>query len=241
MAQRLSGSVLVAAALALGCARPYYLAPDAPPGSELSTLLVLPLNFERTPPDTWTDGLERLSEQLRAYLSSTGRHVERVELSEVLPVWQEAVDSVGGLLGPGARFDAARYEAARTQLARRLASGRDVDAVVLPSVLSRIAQADGRSHLRWDGVVRRIPLEAGDPEIEPPGLAGSFEASSLRVSVFDPWGERLFERVRGLEPLESVRFDGTRLRYAERSDLFRDEALLQEEVRLVFEPLIEAP
>lgn len=230
----------LAALAVVGCARPYYLAPDAPPGRQLSTLLVLPFNFDQTPPDTWAAGLDRLSEQVGSYLAATGRRVERVGPTEVLPVWQEALDSVGGLLGPGGVFDPGRYEAARAQLTRRLAAGRGADAVVLPSVITRLAQVDSRSQLKWDGVTRRIPLEihGAEPDLR---LSGSFRASSLRVTVFDPQGRRLFERIRGLEPLEVVTLDGTDTVYAERSDLFRDEALLHREVRVVFEPFIERP
>jgi hypothetical protein len=224
-------------ALALGCAKPYFLAPDAPPGDELRTLLVLPVNFERVTPRSWTGGLDSITHQVHAYLLGTGRVVRAAPVRDVIRDWNEATRAVGGLRDARGRVEPARYHYARMELVRRVAARSDADAVVWPTVGGRVAKGSAQEGLAWDGVEREVPVETGGG---PPryDVQGEFQVASLEVAVFGRDGRLLYEHARGLEPLESLLLGPRRFWVQDRREPFEDAALLNDQVRAAFEPFL---
>lgn len=237
---RVTGAVAwLVLVLALGCAKPYFLAPDAPPGQELRTLLVLPVNFDRVTPRSWTDGLDSITHQVHAYLLGTGRVVRAVPIRDVIADWNEATRSAGGLRDAQGRVAPERYHYARVELVRRVAARSDADAVVWPAVGGRVAKGSAKEGLAWDGVKRDVPVETGGG---PPryDVQGDFQVASLEVAVFGRDGRLLFQHVRGLEPLESLLLGNRRFWVQDRAEPFDDATLLNDQVRAAFEPLLAA-
>jgi hypothetical protein len=111
------GAAVLALALsaALGCTKPYYAGPGAPRASELQTFLLLPVNYEVVPPNSWVDGIERVQSLVRAHLEANGHDVRGRSLSAVLETWTSAVRKTGGLEDPQGEIDLARYRAARAR------------------------------------------------------------------------------------------------------------------------------
>ncbi len=61
-----------------------YVAEVGPAASEIETILLLPLNFDTTPPNKLVRGTTMLEQQVGTYLENTGREVRRVRLGEVI-------------------------------------------------------------------------------------------------------------------------------------------------------------
>jgi len=227
--------------LALACAHPYFTASDAPRGDALRTLQVLPLNFEFAPPSEWLEGIARVQALVQSRLEASGHSVRPVPMRTVLELWSSALREVGGVTAAVDPFQEPRYRQARVLLAERLLADGDADAVVMPTLVPRTAEIEGRT-LLWDGVKRKLEVESVDATVDRKYTqTPNARVASLRISVFDRKGELLFERLRGLEPLVWIRVERGHYRVEDRTKLFQDEALLSDEVRTAFEPFLVAP
>lgn len=222
-----------------------WVAEDAPPPAEIQAILVVPMNFDMTPPPELQRGTELVQAEVRAYLASTGREVRRASMYDVVRHWRELAEEAGGFTSDDGELLGAELEAAREELARRLAEPTGVDTVAMPTLLIREGYYSG-TWMRWDGVSRKVPVQA-DSLMEAQSIAGKGEATSLRMSLYAPDGSKFFERYAGLEPLLAWRMSGFgtaqggRIEGKPRRDLFREPEIIEDAVRLSLEPLIEPP
>ena len=239
--RRLVACTAVATSLA-GCASfaPYFLDRDAPKASELRSSLLLPFNFDLAPAPQFVQGTEILEEKMVRFLADSGLQVHRLALSATLEEWSLSLKEVGGIeSGRPGQLDPERHEAARAALVRRVLALQAADAVVLPTVLAREAHYSGQK-LHWDGVWRDAPIDMGGTTRALAYLDGSEFATSLRVSVYDRSGNKIFERYAGLEPIARYETKQDRWRRVLRTDLFEDDEILDSGVRMAFDPWIEA-
>lgn len=229
----------LAVLLLLGCAKPYVLSESAPPVSDVDRVLLLPLNFDYPPPNSWVDGLSVMQDAMAAHLTAADVEVDRLALRDTLKAWSAAVRSVGGLEGADGQVSDERHAAARRMLARALLDESGADLLVAPTILIRGAEADGRK-LRWDRRTADVEMRFGQRYGGGPVTSsGSMRALSLRVTLLDPQGQVVFERIQGLEPLDELYIDGKQAQILERWDLFEDEWLNEDTVRTAFEPYLE--
>jgi len=121
------------------------------------------------------------------------------------------------------------------------AEGERFDALVIPYLTVRPGVVNGQS-VSWDGVTRRLPLEYRNRDSMFLVVRRGIQApcTSLRVIAYDARGNRLFERLGGLEVANRMRIedDGRRRSWSERSDLFRDPQALRDGVQVALAPLL---
>lgn len=226
----------------LACAlfEPYFLARDAPRANELRTLLVLPANFDHTPKAELVRGTEIVEDKIVHYLSEAGFDVRQLHLSAVTEDWRASQKEVGGIKARRGRIDEKRYESARSSLVRRALERQPADAAIVPTLLLREASYRG-FEASWDGVTREVSIDTGGTTRSVLLMRGKDLAISLRITVYDRSGRRVFERYAGLEPIARYETAQNHWKRAVRSDLFGDEEILDSGVRMAFAPWIEAP
>jgi hypothetical protein len=223
-----------------------YLVEDAPRGVEIRTVLLVPMNFDATPPTELVHGVEILDRKVARYVEDSGRRVQRASLADVMHEWQKLAGEVGGFVDAnGSVILDERVEWARGELARRLAADRACDVVLMPSLLVRPGWYSGIK-LRWDGVTRIVPIDLEPGSfMETQSIAGQGLGTSLRMTGYTPGGDKFFERFAGLEPVDRFEMGGfgtTRggyVRSSRRDDLFEDTEILDEGIAMGFASLIE--
>ena len=196
--------LLAASTFALGCsvfAPPFHLSDGAPMGSDFDRLVLLPMNFDHSPRPALAPGVELVGERIRSYLEATGYEVVVPRMSATLALWQECAAHVGGIADEsGKELDGERYERARSELVRRTLESIPADGVIAATVMVRKGRYFGKT-LRWDGVARPVSIDMGNTNRSIHSLRGKGEGTSLRTSIFDREGGKLFERYVGLEPI----------------------------------------
>ncbi len=234
--------IVIAASSCAGNSYEAFIAPGHEGAPAARTLLVAPMNFDSALPDHLLEAAELAHRGVIAYLGDAGRNVATVRLSEIGPVWKLSARSVGGIADGGGRPDMERWEAALGELARRLAATRELDAVVLPSLIIRAARYHG-TRVLWDGVSRGqgIDFSEGPEGFRPEKMTGNVEALSLWLRVFSASGEKIFENFGGLEPLTRPKVVGRRFYVEPRGDLLMDSAVLRDGIGVAFAPYLPEP
>ncbi len=231
---------VAAFAALLACGGPYHLASDAPKSRDLERLVLLPLNFESAPNPVIAPGTELVREKIRSYLEGMGYEVLEPRMSTTLALWRKCTEDVGGIdEKQGRELSTDRFELARSDLVRRTFESLPADGAVAGTVMLREGRYSGRS-LHWDDVTRpvRVDNESNYPVL---ALRGKGVGISLRTTVFDRQGRKVFERTVGLEVVTRYEADHSRLRSITRTDLFQDAALLEDSISLSFRPWLDAP
>lgn len=236
---RVCATLVTAGLLISGCSlgpRPYHLAEDASRSSEFRQLSLLPMNVDRTPIPTLAPGAELIGGRIRSHLEAKGFQVVAPPMSKTLEIWKKCVEDVGGLTDEsGEKLDPERYARARSELARRMLESYPADGVIASAVVLRPARYSG-DKLAWDGVRRPALVDISETNLAMIQLGGQELGISLRTSVFDREGRNIFERYVGLEVLRRYRVKEGRMLVTTRSDLFQDEAIIEQGVTLSFEP-----
>ncbi len=237
-------ALLTAIALALdSCAliSSHYLAADAPKSSDFGRVVLLPMNYDSSPRPEFAAGVEQVGEQMRRFLEASGYEVIMPRMSDTLVLWKASSEEVGGILQlDGKSLDEERYESARSDLVRRMLDSFPADGVVSGSVMVREGRYRGLT-LRWDGVTRPVPVNKERSVRSGFNIRGKAEGTSLRTTVFDRVGNRIFERYVGLEPLDGFKMGNLGYEVRRRKDLFLDEALLLEAIAISFQPWLVQP
>jgi len=223
--------IIVLSSLLGACAtQDSYIAEGWDASPQARSVLVVPTNFDLTPPTEFLLGVNMTTDAVCERFERSGRNVERVSLGEVFEALGGAADGVDPARGadPSLR---------RSAVARVLAAAHDADLVVMPSVVIRDAKVRGRN-FAWDGVSR--PYLDGElaPGYLGVGLKGDRVVSSARIVAFDREGTRVFEGYGGLEPMVWLELDGDRYRYGLRQDLFRDAAVVERGVGIALRRLL---
>lgn len=234
---------LIVALGSFSCAafRDYYLDPAGPTPPEVGEVLVLPLNFDSTPAPVLATGVDLMLEMVTGHLEDEGLVVGTLRLSTVTGYWKEETEKLGGVANKeSGKLDEERYETARAAVARRALEQSGAAVVVVPTLLIRKARFFGRT-VMWDGVTRPVVFEF--TEAAPSDLTprGEDAATSLRITIYDRSGRRIFERCAGLETAIRYVLKSKTYQRVPRNDLFRDPALLDEGVRLAFVPWLANP
>jgi len=222
----------------VGCATPPERAPLGPP----RTLVLAPTRTDARLAERFEPGARRLDELIGRLLWEQDNVVYAPPRDEFLALWRAASQSVLLADGPSADVDAARYDAAVLALVDALhARGERFDALILPQLTLRPGSVQGHA-VMWDGVTRRLPFAQRNHD---PGFLLSRRGvqapcTSLRVIAYSDRGERLFERIGGLEVAKQVSYErnGSGGRWTDRDDLFADSHALRDGVEVALQPLL---
>lgn len=237
-------ALTVAITLALtftACSSTYMLSSDAPKSGDLKRIVLLPINFDSSPPPLIAPGVEVMGERILLFLEARGYEVVLPRMSTTLALWKACTRDVGGISKQGGKgLDIDRYNEARSHLVRRTLESVSADAVVAVTVMVREGRYTG-TKLRWDGVSREVPINTEATTHAVMMLRGEAAGTTLRTSVFDAKGRLIFQRYVGLEPVNAYKIVGNKYRPIIRKDLFQDEPLLEEAVALSFEPWMSPP
>lgn len=216
------------------------------------TLIVAPLNFNQTLPEALAPGIPVLQAEIESFLEARGARVVAPPLAEFHDSWLASARDLGSLYDQAGSFDPDRFDQAAASLARAYAARIGTfDALILPYLdVTHVTIRGGNAS--WDGVRRRVRIRyrenAGDNAGSMLSLGGiDTPCTSLRVLAYVPSGARLFEQRRGLEVLHHYRVDLSSaadtnlgaMQVLPRDDLFRDQRLLNDAVRIAFEPLFD--
>jgi hypothetical protein len=229
--------VLVGAWLG-GCASQ----PDAAPIPKPRVVLLAPTRFDPRLEQRLEPGVAIVDELLGNVLWADDVEVHRARGHAFRDTWLAAEQGAAVLRvsSDGAALD--RHDGTVRALVQSLqAEGERFDALVIPYLTVRPGVVTGHS-VHWDGVTRRLPLEYRHRDsmflVARRGLQAP--CTSLRVIAYDARGNRLFERLGGLEVAKRMRIedDGRRRSWSERSDLFQDPQVLRDGVQIALRPLL---
>jgi hypothetical protein len=232
----------IAAGLLSACLAGCVTHPDALPGPKPRAVLIAPTSVDQRLPEPLRAGVPLLQQMISQMLWAQDLRVDAPTLPEFAALWEEAERAAavaGGLADGGA---APRRDVAVRELLDGLrARGERFDALLVPYLTVRPGVVTGQS-VSWDGVTRRLPLEYRHRDVRFLVVRRRVEApcTSLGVVAYDARGERLFERIGGLEVAKRmwVSDDGHRRRWEDREDLFQDQRALQSGVEVALEPLL---
>lgn len=189
---RVACGVLIAA---LACAvrvpeHPYELAPGSGEGHSGKRILLAPINALSPIPAELGPGAERVFAELRSQLASRRNSVQLLEGQRLQ---RAALATRGGESADALSVEsAALLPSAVRDLLQPAGDRMPAELLLIPDVLIRSAALSGRM-ARWDGVRRLMP--------SPGTWTGNWTAASLRIRIFAPDGERVFEGLGGLELL----------------------------------------
>jgi hypothetical protein len=225
---------------------PYTLATGHAGAPGVQTLALLPLNLVIALPSELESPVERVSDQIEAYLKERGKGVLTLGMYDSRQRWVAAV-SQAKQAGPKSDF-----ETAAKILVESLRERQAFDALVMPSLVYRNASMQGGSRSAvWDGVKRQLKV-IGEKHMHTDiylmnSFHGKISAVSLHLLVYDAQGQRVFERFGGLDLAHEADVSGSdfgtgsgwQLRV--RPDALEDAAALREGVRIAFTPYLPPP
>ena len=215
--------------------------PDALPGPKPRAVLVAPTSVDTRLAEPLRAGAPQIHRMIAQLLWAQDVEVAAPALPEFSALWQDASRAAAaGISDEGA--SALREDlAVRALLDGLRARGERFDALLVPYLTVRPGVVNGQSVL-WDGVARRLPLDYRNRDAFFLVVRRRVEApcTSLGVIAYDARGERLFERIGGLEVAKRmwVSDDGHRRRWEDRDDLFQDERALRSGVEVALQPLL---
>jgi hypothetical protein len=227
------GGLLVA--FLAGCAT----SPTALPIPKPRAVLVAPTTVDTLMPSELRSGAPIVQQMIGQLLWEQDMQVNAPPLPEFYELWREAADTTAAqpLVAGGDVRDAA----VRVLLDGLRARGENFDALLVPYLTIRPGTVTGQS-VSWDGVARRLPLSYKNHDaaflVARRGVYAS--CTSLGVVAYGPHGERLFERIGGLEVAKRmwVSDDGHRRGWNDREDLFQDQKALRSGVAQALQPLL---
>jgi len=193
-------------------------------------IVVLPTNFDATPPNYLAPGTERLTQVVAKRIEDSGRTVVRVPPSGALAAARQSLRD----LGLNKKY---RPKKVRPHLSQNLASQHSADLVIISTVVVRDAEGAGSS-VSWDGAEQqfwshKLPARISATK-RPKGIA-----LSLHVLGFDARGEPVFEAYGGLELAYAVRMVGRdTYRVTQRDKLLEDAGVLSAGVERAFSDLL---
>jgi len=236
-----AAAAVLAAALATSCGhgsqmygRHYQLLPGEH-GRNVERALIVPVNLVPNLPVGLLGHTAEVSDEIAAYLTSHGIEVVPTEEETARQLWTECFEQ--SRPRDGDPDPAAAANAFVRQLRERTA----FDVLVVPTLVYRKGRLrDGR--VRWDGVVRALPVVGGSNAKSPiRRKTGEVAGVSLHVIVFDEQGTEVFHGVGGLDVAHTAVYIPSRggwyLRH--REDPFTEPAHVREGVELAFEPYLE--
>jgi len=228
------GGLLVA--FLAGCAT----SPTALPIPKPQSVLLAPTTVDTMLPSELRSGAPIVHQMIGQLLWEQDMRVNAPPLPQFDELWREAGDAMGAqpaLVTGGAVSDVA----VRALLDGLRAHGENFDALLVPYLTIRPGTVTGES-VMWDGVARRLPLSYKNRDVAYLVARRGVYASctSLGVVAYGPHGERLFERIGGLEVAKRmwVSDDGHRRGWNDREDLFQDQAALRSGVKEALYPLL---
>lgn len=114
----------------------------------------------------------------------------------------------------------------------------DADGVLKSSVVMRPGKS-GRSSAYWDGVKREFQMDvSGEQHVDMLHMTGMSSGTSLRVTIYGADGKRIFQNFGGLELTHRYEVRDMRYYSIQRDDLFMDATILEDGLRVAFEPYI---
>ena len=232
---------VLAAALVTSCGhgsqlygRHYQLLPGEH-GRNVERALVVPVNLMPNLPVGLLGHTAEVSDEIAAYLASHGIEVVPTEEETARQLWIDCFEE--SRPGDGGPDPASAANAFVRQLREREA----FDVLIVPTLVYRKGRLrDGR--VRWDGVVRTLPVVGGSDAKSPIHReTGKVAGVSLHVIVFDEQGTEVFHGVGGLDVAHTAEYMASRGRWylRHREDPFTEPAHVREGVELAFEPYFE--
>lgn len=230
-----------------GTPKDLFLTETLPPVDQIKTAVLMPLNFDHTANASLQDGLKKLQLELATQLNAAGIETIEPRMSTVMGTWRMLVKQANGesstsntaLSGPN-------YLAAREELAKRMLKAHPADMVVMPTLLFREGRYSG-TRLKWDSVKRPVVMTERATGASTAMIKGKDRATSVRITLFDREGHRVFERHGGIEPMtrysmnDAFYFSEFQMKSKLRDDLFEDPWMITDGVRIALEPWLVVP
>jgi len=225
-------SVGLLVAVLAGCAT----SPTALPIPKPHAVLLAPTTVDTLMASDLRSGAPIVHQMIGQLLWEQDMQVNAPPLPEFYELWRQAAETTGSEAAPVPL--AVNDVAVRMLLDGLRARGENFDALLVPYLTVRRGTVTGES-VRWDGVARRLPFsyQNRDPFlVAQRGVSAA--CTSLGVIAYGPHGERLFERIGGLEVAKRMWVDGHRRGWNDRDDLFQDENALRSGVKEALYPLL---
>ena len=219
----------------LGCAT----SPAALPVPKPRAVLLAPTSVDLLLAEDLRSGAPIVHDLIGRLLWEQDVQVNAPPLPEFYELWREAALQAGA--DSESAGAAAHDVAVRALLDSLRARGENFDALLIPYLTVRPGTVTGQS-VMWDGVARRLPLLYKNRDaaflVARRGVYTS--CTSLGVVAYGAHGERLFERIGGLEVAKRmwVSDDGHRRGWNDREDLFQDAKALRSGVEEALQPLL---
>lgn len=221
---------------------------EMPGEGELPVLLFLPLNVSVVMPSEMSARSSLVQEALEAYLTEQPYRLKTIAFQAARGLWLASIRTAR----TGDKGARASYDDAARVFVQELAKHAEFDHVIAPSLYLREAPVV-RGIGEWDGVRRTLKVEAEGAENRKRVAAVPFEgvapAASLHVAVFDGEGEKLQEKLGGLDLIARVfvprkpdaETGAPAVDFLPREDSFGDPEQLREGIALALEPFLTTP
>jgi len=215
---------------------------------EQPVLLFLPLNVSVVMPSEMVARSSLVQEALEAYLTEQPYRLKTVAFKAARSLWLASIRAVRS----GEKGTRANYDDAARAFVQELAKHAEFDHVIAPSLDLREATVV-RGIGEWDGVRRTLQIEAEGAEnrrrIASTPFEGVAPAASLHAAVFDGTGEKLQEKLGGLDLIARVfvprkpdaETGAPVVDFLPRDDFFSDPDQLREGIALTLEPFLTTP
>jgi hypothetical protein len=244
---RFAGLIAALAVLSFACAhgfdKPISQHFDPAGADKPRHFVVLPVNLTVKAPPEFSPVLDDFFGAIAGYIRNRGDTLETFSRKEATTRWAASIIEVRESETLENNFDTAMRV-----FVTDLAKTRSFDAVISPSLVYRTTKARDR-RVKWDGVFRRVKVVNLSDEAKNKGLARSLnvviDGVSLHVMVFDPEGDRIFEKYGGLDLVHDVDMTGAEFTMSPglslKEDLLKDGDHLSEGIGVAFDPYLPQP
>jgi hypothetical protein len=215
---------------------------------EPPVLLFLPLNVSVVMPAELKARSSLVQEAIAAYLTEQPYKLKTIAFEAARGLWLASIRAVRS----GDKGARAGYDDAARAFVQELAKHAEFDHVIVPSLYLREAPVV-RGVGEWDEVRRILKVTAEGAENRKRIAATPFDgvapAASLHAAVFDGEGEKLQEKLGGLDLIARVfvprkpdaETGAPAVDFLPRDDFFSDPEQLREGIALALAPFLTAP
>lgn len=218
----------------------YKIDAEATDRSKLKTLVIASVNYGQESPSYIRYEEKGVDEAVADYLREQGYVV--LSGNQFDTAWANAIDKHGKYYDrTTASYRRDRFNLVLSDTLDELKEKYQVDGILFTDLIVRKVNFSYKQphYAAWDGVKRKPRLKGGSGVPRDYNWAKTFRASSLSVTLFRSDKKFLFNSVGGIEMIDNLNMKTGTPKATRHSNLFDDEDVLMEGIKLAFHPFIQ--
>jgi len=220
----------------------YQIDAEATDRSKLKKIVIASVNYAQESPSYLRYEESRVDAVVTNYLQGNGYEV--LSGNQFDTAWANALDLYGDYYDrTTASYRRDRFNQILGDSLTELKEKYDVDGILFTDLIVRKVNFSYKQphYAAWDGVKRKPRLKGGNGVPRDYNWAKSFRVSSLSVTLFRSDKKFVFNSVGGIELIDNLNMKTGTPKATRNSNLFGDEDMLMEGIRLAFHPFIPMP